>query len=133
MKTISFDFDDSICMEDGSPNFPMLAIIKKHHKLGNNCVIVTARNKENEENPKDEKRIIIKEFLKKFNLPIKNCYFTNHELKGPILKKINADTHYDDDETQLKSAKENGIKAIKSPSPFDIEIPHGKSKNNTRK
>jgi acid phosphatase class B len=121
MKTISFDFDDSICMQDGTPNLEMINIIKKYHENNYNCVIVTARNLENEKNPPSKERVIIQEFVKNFNLPISRYYFTNHELKGPLLKEIKASIHYDDDEEQLRSAEEHGVEAIKPPTKSKAE------------
>lgn len=132
MKIISFDFDDTLCMSNGFPNFPMINKVKKYETNGFECVIVTARNEENEVEQPD--RILIKDFLKCYNIPIKKLYFTNHKPKGPFLKKIKAIKHYDDDEAQINSAKDHGIKAIKSKSIFDIKYPekNGKSKNSKR-
>lgn len=117
-KIISFDFDDTLCMEaDGSANLLMIELVRKYTEQGFKCHIVTARNKKNEslkciQNNKN--RIRVKDFIKEHNLPIERCHFTNHELKGRILKKIGAIKHYDDDKEQLASAEEYGVEAINS-------------------
>lgn len=115
-KIVSFDFDDTLCMEDGTPNFTMIKMVKKYHQEGYKCYIVTARNKKHElktwikkNNPK---RIRVKDFIAEHELPIKRCYFLNHMDKGPVLKKIGAFRHYDDREDALMSAKLFGIDAI---------------------
>lgn len=126
MKIISFDFDDTLCMSSGFPNFPMINKVKSYSKKGNTCIIVTARNKDNEFDQPN--RILIQDFLKCYNIPIKDVYFTNHALKGPVLKKLKASKHYDDNEEQLNSAKNSGIKAIRSKSMFDIKMPEEKWK-----
>jgi len=116
---VSFDFDDTLCMEkDGSPNLPMLELVRKYAADGYKCYIVTARNKAHESirwiNKHEKTRVRIKDFIKKYDLPIKQCHFTNHEPKGFYLKKIGAIKHYDDHDEQLTSAKEHGIEAIRA-------------------
>lgn len=114
---VSFDFDDTLCMEeDGSPNIQMLDIVRKYAAEGFKCYIVTARNKSHESKKwiKNNKpnRVRIKDFIKEHNLPIKQCHFTNHEPKGSYLKKIGSTKHYDDHIEQIASAIEYGIEAI---------------------
>lgn len=116
-KIVSFDFDDTLCWEsDGTPNDKMLAVVRQHAADGHKCYIVTARHRSHEsskwikENEPD--RVRIKDFIKEHDLPIKQCHFTAHELKGPILRQIGAYRHYDDQPEQLRSARENGIEAI---------------------
>lgn len=116
---ICFDFDDTLCMEDdGSPNHVMLEIVRKHAAEGCKCYIVTAREKAHESKEWIAKnggtRVRIKDFIKEYDLPIKQCHFTSHELKGPILKKIGALKHYDDRDEQLASAAAYGIEAIRA-------------------
>lgn len=114
-KIVSFDFDDTLCMEDGTVNYSMLNLVREYAKNGYRCYIVTARNKKHElktwikaNNPK---RIRVKDFIKEHDLPIKQCHFLNHQPKGPVLKKIGVFRHYDDRKDELASAEEYGIEA----------------------
>jgi hypothetical protein len=54
----------------------------------------------------------VKDFIKEHGLPIKQCHFTDHELKGPTLYRIGACRFYDDRPEHIRSAKEHGIEAI---------------------
>ncbi|MEI7486549.1 MAG: HAD hydrolase family protein [Chryseobacterium sp.] len=114
---ISFDFDDTLCLKHGVPNEEIVKILKNYHREGCTCIIVTARNHEHEseewwrENQPNRTTII--KFLKKNQIPIEKIFFTNHEPKGPILKKLNVKLHYDDKDEELESAKDHGIKTIK--------------------
>jgi hydroxymethylpyrimidine pyrophosphatase-like HAD family hydrolase len=110
----TFDFDDTLCSEEGIPNLEIINLVKNYFKKGYKCYIVTARNKSHdtkkwikENNPK---RVRILDFIKIFELPIEKIYYTNHELKGPILAKLGSKVHYDDHEDQIKSCKEHKIK-----------------------
>jgi hypothetical protein len=115
-KVVSFDFDDTLCMADGSPNAKMMDLVRKYAQEGFKCYIVTARNKQHEsskwirENQPD--RVRVKDFIKEHDLPIKQVHFTNHIEKGPILFQIESIRHYDDSHEHLKSAREHGIEAI---------------------
>jgi len=107
-QVISFDFDDTLCMEDGTPNVPMMDLVRKYAAEGYKCYIVTDRNRAHE----SKKSIRVKDFIKEHNLPIKQCHFTNHFDKGPVLFQIQSIRHYDTHPEQLKSAREHGIEAI---------------------
>lgn len=117
-KIIAFDFDDTLCKTDGTPNEPMLEILRNHANLGHKCYIVTSRNREHEskkwiaEHQPD--RIRVKDFVKEYNLPVKQCHFTNHELKGPYLSNLKVSVFYDDNLMHLESARSFGIEAIES-------------------
>lgn len=115
-KIVSFDFDNTLCMNDGTPNHPMLEIVRKHATDGYKCYIVTARNRD-EESKKwvaehDPTKVRIKDFIKEHDLPIKQCHFTSHELKGRTLWTIGACKHYDDRFDQRHSATLFGIEAL---------------------
>lgn len=120
-KIVSFDFDDTLCMADGTPNHRMIEVVWQHHEAGDKCYIVTARDRTHEtlkwcrKNMPD--RVLVKEFIREHNLPIKQCHFTNHEPKGPVLKRIGAVRHYDDKDDHLESAVEHGVEAIRSLPP----------------
>jgi len=124
-QVISFDFDDTLCSSEGSPNMDMISKIWQHHANGDECIIVTARNKDHEEkdwiNKNEPGRTKVVDFISKYNLPITKIVYTNHLLKGPILKKYNAILHYDDNEEQLASTGSHGVTPIK--------VNNGKSKN----
>jgi len=117
-KIISFDFDDTLCMEDGTPNLVMMGLVHKYAAEGFKCYIVTARNKAHESvkwiNKNGGTRVRVKDFIKDNQLPIKQCHFTNHEPKGAYLKKLGAVKHYDDHDEQLASAAEHGVEAIRA-------------------
>lgn len=112
-KIVSFDFDDTLCLHDGSPNHPMLDLVRKYASEGCKCYVVTARNKSHETpgwiQGNQPGRVRVKKFIKEHQLPIKQCHFTNHELKGPTLWRIGASLHYDDKACHLRSALEHGI------------------------
>ncbi len=116
---ITVDFDDTLCMEDGTPNQKMIELVKKHAEDGCKCYIVTARHKKHESKEwikeNSPERVRIKDFIKEHSLPIKQCHFTNHELKGPTLWRLGSSLHYDDREDQLRSAFEHGIKTQEPP------------------
>lgn len=118
---VSFDFDDTLCMEDGTPNFPMMGLVHQFAADGYKCYIVTARNKAHESKRWIVKnggtRTRVKDFIREYNLPIKQCHFTNHEPKGPVLKEIGVVIHYDDHPEQIASAEEHGIEARWALSP----------------
>jgi FMN phosphatase YigB (HAD superfamily) len=103
-KRISFDFDNTLY--DTFIAFPRLEIFEYLNNLAHNykIIIVTARN--------SCEKYVVEDFVKKYNLPISEIYFTNQQLKGPILKQLNVIQHIDDCQHQLESAKECGIEAI---------------------
>jgi len=116
-KIISFDFDNTLCREDGTPNEKVLELVRKYAEEGCKCYIVTARTRHHESRTwiakNEPNRVRVKDFIKKHSLPIKQCHFTAHELKGNTLFRIGAAIHYDDQPEHIKSAKEYGIEAIK--------------------
>ncbi len=102
---ISMDFDDTIRMEDGTLNEAIVKLIHQYTADGHECIIVTARNK-------TFFHITgVEGYIQKHGLPIKACHFTNHELKGSLLKKLKVDRHYDDKVDHLDSALRHGIEA----------------------
>lgn len=115
-KIACFDFDDTLCYRDGSPNLEMIETVNYYHQTGHKCYIVTARDKTHESirwiRKNEPNRTKVKDFVKHYNLPIKQCHFTCHTPKGPVLKKIGAIIHFDDEIEQITSATEFGIEAI---------------------
>lgn len=114
-KIVSFDFDDTLCMEDGTPNKTMIELVKKYYSEGFKCIIVTARNIKHETaawiKKNNPNRVSVKSFIKEHNLPIVECHFLNHSPKGPRLRKRGVLIHYDDRENEIKSAIDFGIDA----------------------
>lgn len=111
---VTFDFDDTLCSEDGIPNEEMIQLVKKYADAGCKCYIVTARNRAHE-SPKwisknSPGRTRVKDFIQEFDLPIKQVHFTNHAPKGPLLAKMGSALHFDDHEDQIASCEEYGIK-----------------------
>jgi len=115
-KTVSFDFDNTLRMENGNDHKIMINKLFEYHNSGYQCVIVTSRNPQHESEDwiqkNEPERVSIQVFINKHNLPIKDCYYTNHQPKGPILKIIGAMRHYDDEVENLQSANKYGIEAI---------------------
>jgi acid phosphatase class B len=95
----------------------MISKLINHHKDGDKCIIVTARDPEHEKDEwiqkNEPKRTKVIDFVKKHNLPISKIIFTNHKPKGPILKSHNVYMHFDDKDEEIDSANNNGIKTIK--------------------
>ena len=117
MKKISFDFDDTLCGETtGIACSAMIELLHKHHKNGDTIYIVTARDErhENEEWQTNfmPHRVLIRDFIKEHKLPVKEIHFTCHAVKGPLLKFLEVELHYDDSFEHLTSAMEHGIEAI---------------------
>lgn len=110
-KIITIDFDDTLCFDNDQekPNKKLIKQIKSINKKKYTIYIVTARNKEYDSIYAD---ISVKDFIKKYKLPIKKIYFTKGKLKGPFLKILNSSLHIDNDELEIKSCKECGIKTI---------------------
>lgn len=115
-KIISFDFDDTLCV-NGLPNKEIIQKLFSHYNAGDECIVVTARDRNHENDDWIKKhepnRTKVLQFLKLHNLPITKVIFTNHKLKGPILKNHNVYLHFDDKDEELNSAKTHGILTIK--------------------
>ena len=115
-KIVTFDFDQTILLEDNSINHEMVTIIRFHAEQGHKCYIVTARCKEHETKKwmaaNQPDRVRVKDFIELHNLPIKQVHFTNHEPKGATLWRVGSTLHYDDKPEEIRSAKDYGIKGI---------------------
>lgn len=122
-QIISFDFDDTIYLSTGEPHPITVAKMFHYHQNGDKLVIVTARNPEHDqldwirENKPD--RVSVGAFINRHGLPVSEIYYANHTPKGPILQRIGAIRHYDDEEEQLVSAREYGVEAI------HVKLPDG--------
>ena len=108
-KTITVDFHNTLCfydaIEDYYDNKNLVSYLNKLSKNNYDIIIVTAGNKS--QHGKD-----INDFIKRNSLNIKSIYYTNGQMKGKLLKKLNSLLHIDNDLEQLKSCKDNDIKII---------------------
>jgi len=103
---ISFDFDDTLRLWDGTPCYNMIAHAHALIKDGHELVIVTARRQT------FDNHIFIMDFLNTHEIKVKRVICVNHELKGPTLKEAKVEHHYDDSESHCISAVENGVRAF---------------------
>ena len=114
---VSFDFDDTLCWQDGTPNTKMMRILKSPHDNGYECIIVTSRNLSHEDESwikeNEPQRTPVQQFIQAHGLPVKKVYFTDHAPKGPILSKLQVVKHYDDKDDELRSANMHGVVGIK--------------------
>jgi len=104
---VSFDFDDTLFMRpEGNPIWANIELLFNESKAGQRIIVVTARD--SSESP------WVETLLSQFALPVEKVYYTSNQLKGPLLKELGVQIHYDDSGHQLQSAIEHGIKAIDS-------------------
>lgn len=102
-KVITFDFDHTLKFEHGEPNQPIIDKFKELQK-NNDVYIITTRysNKKNE----------VIEFVKDHNLKPKDIICTDGKDKIEFLKRLNSELHFDDDDKEIKDAKNVGINTI---------------------
>ena len=127
MAVISFDFDDCIYITvwerrgdkwygTEQLNEKLVNKMRRYAEAGHEIVIVSYRSPKHENNEwimqYMPSRVLIEEYVKKHELPVKKIYYTNHEPKGPLLKKIGCVLHFDDDLDAIYSAEEHGIRGI---------------------
>jgi len=102
IEVVTVDFDDTLKMtEAGNPN-PI--VIKKINKLRNKVdkiYIVTSRR-----NSWDN-RLEINEFIDENNLEIDGIHLTNFADKWYTLEKLGSDLHFDDDDEEWRTIKDN--------------------------
>lgn len=101
----SFDFDNTLY--EGYLSRPRLAIIQElfdYYRNGYKIIIVTVRH--------HSERAEIDEFILEHKLPVQEIYFTNLTPKGPLLKQLNVEIHFDDCPDQLISTTLHGITAV---------------------
>lgn len=119
--TISWDFDDTLCIESGGwcgremiPMKDYVDRLKEYHALGCKCIILTART------PSSMNISEVMHFLHIHDLKycVSEIHYTSHRPKGPFAKALNVDLHYDDAEEHLESLKEHKIKTVKAVFPL---------------
>ena len=117
---VSFDFDGTLCWVNKKDisifrrNIKVFNIFKKHQEQKDTLIIVTFRNikNETEEMKIKENRVLLLEFLDKFNLKVNNIIYTNHKPKKPYLLKNKVSIHYDDCFETIKSLEGTAIKGV---------------------
>jgi len=117
---VSFDFDGTLCWVNKKNvsifrrNIKIFNILKNILENKDELIIVTFRDPKNETEEKKEKenRVLINDYINKYNLNIKKIIFTNHMPKLPYLIENNVDIHYDDDDQTIETLKNTSIKGI---------------------
>jgi len=106
---IAVDFDDTLNKQEynGEKYNPKLDVIEflKSNNKDDDFFLVTAR-KGTESNIS-----FIKEFMIQYGLDPVSIHFTDRDLKGPLLKRLNALYLIDDNEKQRQSSIDHGIDA----------------------
>ena len=122
MEIFSFDFDGTLCCFDQDhkslmiQNEEMCRLLKKLKKNKKRVIITSFRDPVKEcpiyqktaENP----RILINDFLKKYQISVDGIYLTNHTSKLPFLINNKVDVHYDDDVSVISELVFTQIKGI---------------------
>jgi acid phosphatase class B len=117
---ISFDFDGTLCWTNKKNisifrrNIKLFNILIKHLKNKDEVIIVTFRNqdKEIEEFKIKENRVLIDDYIRKYNLNINKIIFTNHKPKKKYLLENKVNIHYDDCSHTIKSLTGTNTKGI---------------------
>jgi len=122
-KIISFDFDSTITKpyfneeeeiwEEKGYRDEIVDLMRQEVSNGNKVIIVTSRLERYSQE--------VYNAVEELNLPVSGVYFTNSEDKGPTLQRLNVSVHYDDDEVEIQSAEEHGVKAVRVWHPFDLQ------------
>ncbi len=104
---VSFDFDGTLHC-NGRPLWPALTVLRWHHRAGHRVMIVTTRT-ESHERPAwwrvhEPNRVIVREFLRRYCLPVLGVVFTSHKPKIATLVCNRIELHYDDDPAEVTSA-----------------------------
>ena len=124
-KIVSFDVDGTLIkytfnktrnhiFAGQEPNHEIINILKNHVAGGDKVIIVTSRNKFDDESTDEETSVFIsvKDFCKKYDIVVDSINYTNGHLKAEMLKNLNVDLHYDDNDEEIYWAREAGILAI---------------------
>lgn len=91
---ISFDFDGTLETAKGKE------LAKRKIAEGNDVYIITARQEATMSKS-------VYELAKELNIPRLHVYFTNGQDKWKTIKRLNIDTHYDNNQEQITKIKEN--------------------------
>ena len=110
IEVVTVDFDDTLKMtEAGNPNPIVINKINKLRNKVDKIYIVTSRR-----NSWDN-RLEINEFIDENNLEIDGIHLTNFADKWYTLEKLGSDLHFDDDDEEWRTIKDNlpNIKLMK--------------------
>ncbi|MBE8163453.1 MAG: acid phosphatase AphA [Bdellovibrionaceae bacterium] len=101
-KDMNFSFD-----QFSIPKKIAYKLIGLHKKRGDKIYFITAR-------PPSKKERLSLILAKHFKVPLKKLlYFSNRKTKAPIIKKLNVKIFYGDADSDITSAKEAGVRAIR--------------------
>lgn len=111
---VSFDFD-GVLHKGVYPGtiHPILdpsywvPFVKMHEKLREEAktakiIVISARNDDQD----------IKDYIKRYNLPVEQVIITNNMNKLPFLKRVNAIRHYDDNKQMVNQLHGSGIEFV---------------------
>jgi len=125
--TISFDFDDTLTLpeydeEQGiwisvGPNLNTVARMRQYHEQGYRVIILTSRL--------DEYMEEVRNFVKKYDLPVSEIHNTNGKPKGPFLEQFGVLKHFDDSPDEIDSAMEYNVNTERVWHPLDVEMENG--------
>ena len=112
---VSFDFDGTLHC-DGRPLWPALTLLRWHHRMGHQVMIVTTRT-ESHEDPTwwrvhEPDRVVISEFLSRYRLPVHDVVYTSHHPKAATLARHRIELHYDDDPNEVDLATALGVQVV---------------------
>lgn len=120
---ISFDFDatltqpvydsDNEIWVNAGPRHEIIDKMKQYSNGGYEIIVVTSRY----DFDIDE----VREFVKKYELPVSRIYGTSGEPKGPLLEYLGVEKHFDDCPNEIQSAQEYNVKAERVWHPRDLE------------
>lgn len=115
-RTVSFDFDGTLMGTGGQPNERMVSMLRWHSQMSDRCIIVTSRTEEHDSEEwikaNNPSRVSVQDFIARHSLPVSSVHYTEHEPKGPLLYRLGADWHYDDDSKEVQSAIDCGVIGI---------------------
>jgi hypothetical protein len=109
MALVSFDFDDTLVAFKAQKPTTLLRRLCEHLKQGDDVIVVTARSDD------FEKVFGVRRpdsWLEEWGLPSIPVIRTNWRLKGPTLKRLGVDLHYDDRPAEIRSAQKHGVTAV---------------------
>jgi acid phosphatase class B len=106
---VSFDWDDTLVELKTQKPTTLLRRLCEHIKRGDTVMIVTARSNNFESVFRVRPP---REWLAEWGLSHIPVHRTNWRLKGPTLRSLDVDLHYDDRDAEIRSAREHGVSTI---------------------
>ncbi len=112
---VSFDFDGTLHRK-GKPLWPALGLLRLHHQSGHRVMIITTRTESHERaawwRVHEPERVLVRKFLRRYRLPVRNVAFTAHQFKAATLVRNRIELHYDDDPSEEASASGTGVHVV---------------------